>query len=64
MIKYKNNLPDNEFDMIFTMALQKYPNQNNKITITNFMDVLKNLKNEFTRYNVILNRQNYHYDYD
>jgi len=56
MIKYKNNLPDNEFDMIFTMALQKYPNQNNKITITNFMDVLKNLKNEFTRYNVILNR--------
>ena len=50
MKKYDFILPENEYDVMFNLALKNYPNSEEKISPKSFISTMRNLKREYQKY--------------
>jgi hypothetical protein len=52
--KYKYNFAEEEFNLIYEIALKNFPNDSGMITFKAFIDVMRNLKREFMKYRTLI----------
>ena len=55
MKKYDFNLPEDEYNLMFEVALKNYPNPEGKISAKSFVSTTRNLKREYQKYRGIVN---------
>jgi hypothetical protein len=46
--------PDEEYNLIYQIALKNYPNEEEKVSYKGFLDVMRNLKREYMRYRTLI----------
>jgi hypothetical protein len=54
MRKYDFIIPEEEYDVMFNIAIKNYPNPDNKISPKSFISTMRNLKREYQKYRVSL----------
>ena len=55
MKKYDFIIPEDEYNLMFEVALKNYPNPEGKISAKSFVSTTRNLKREYHKYRVIIN---------
>ena len=53
MKKYDFIIPQNEYDIMFEIALKNYPNNEEKISPKSFISTIRNLKREYQKYRIL-----------
>ena len=53
MKKYDFIIPQNEYDIMFEIALKNYPNNEEKISPKSFISTMRNLKREYQKYRIL-----------
>lgn len=52
--KNEYNFPDEEFNLLYQLALKNYPNINGKVSYKSFIELIRNLKREYMKYRTLV----------